>query len=89
MPRETLPREMEEVKAEVSRAITPISPAPEPLNLVEYWQSATRTNAGYTLPPYYLVYFLLVRLLEFRDSVDPNSGFRRACGDFNTACPDL
>ena len=24
-----------------------------------------------------------------RDSVDPNSGFRRACGDFNTACPDL
>lgn len=63
-----LPEHLEAVRAAAKRALQPIRPADEttavPKNLLF---SAQRTDAGRGLPPYYLVYFLLVDLLEFRD----------------------
>lgn len=61
-----LPTELEAVREKALRAIRPLKPLdsstehnPKALFL------ARRTNAGRELPPYYLVYFLLVELLEF------------------------
>lgn len=68
--RETLvvPKELEGVREAARRAIDPIKPADantraDPKLLF----SASPTEAGRGLPPYYLVYFLLVDLLGFRD----------------------
>lgn len=61
-----LPTELEAVREKALRAIRPLKPLdsstehdPKTLFL------ARRTNAGRELPPYYLVYFLLVDLLGF------------------------
>lgn len=63
-----LPDHLERVRAAAERAIAPIRPTGEsteaPHNLLF---SAQRTDAGRNLPPYYLVYFLLVDLLKFKN----------------------
>lgn len=63
-----LPDHLERVRAAAERAIAPIRPAGEstdaPQNLLI---SAQRTDASRNLPPYYLVYFLLVDLLKFKN----------------------
>ncbi|WP_031297120.1 hypothetical protein [Stutzerimonas chloritidismutans] len=62
-----LPENLLKVKASVQRAISPIKPAtstPSPSSIL---LSGQRTNAGRSLPPYYLTYFLLVDLLGFKN----------------------
>jgi hypothetical protein len=60
--------DLAEVRARAFRCLEPARPAlnddaAEPKLLF----TGQRTDAGRTLPPYYLVYFLLVDLLEFRN----------------------
>jgi hypothetical protein len=63
-----LPKELEEVRDAARRAIAPIKPADSNTRAEpKFLFTATRTEAGSNLPPYYLVYFLLVDLLGFRD----------------------
>lgn len=58
----------EGIKRAALRAISPIRPADEKSEADEkFLFNAQRTNAGRALPPYYLVYFLLVDLLGFRN----------------------
>jgi len=63
-----LPEEMELLKEKVRSALHPVIPAhsgtPAETNFLF---NAKRTNAGRQLPPYYLCYFLLVDLLEFKN----------------------
>ncbi|MEZ5626346.1 MAG: hypothetical protein R3E34_02290 [Rhodocyclaceae bacterium] len=63
-----LPEHLDGVRAAARKALEPILPAGDstaaPKNLLF---SAQRTNAGRQLPPYYLVYFLLVDLLKFKN----------------------
>lgn len=54
--------EIEVLRERASKAIAPLKPA-ERTHLYEL--GTTRTKAGYKLPAYYLVYFLLVELLKF------------------------
>ena len=63
-----LPRELELTRAAARRAIGSIKPA-DPSAHKNFPFSGERTNGGRSLPPYYLVYFLLVDLLGF-----PNLG---------------
>ncbi len=63
-----LPTELETLRKEARRSIYPIEPASQSDGTaLNFWLSAKRTKAGRWLPPYYLVYFLLVELLRFRD----------------------
>src|ERR1017187_2517554 len=63
-----LPKELEEVRDAERRAIDPIKPADASSQAdAKFLFTATRTDAGRNLPPYYLVYFLLVDLLGFRN----------------------
>ena len=63
-----LPPELERVRDLAHRVILPIKPADSSTQAEkEFLFSATRTEAGRKLPPYHLVYFLLVDLLNFRD----------------------
>ena len=63
-----LPEHLEGIRTAAGKALEPILPvsdltaAPKDLLL-----TAQRTEAGRQLPPYYLVYFLLVDLLGFRN----------------------
>lgn len=50
------------IEARARRAIGPLAPADA---TAAFW--GDRSDAGRSLPPYYLVYFLLVELLGFRD----------------------
>lgn len=50
------------IEAKARKAIAPLTAADESAAI-----SGTRSNAGRSLPPYYLVYFLLVKLLGFKD----------------------
>lgn len=50
----------------VKKAIDPLKPADAKTKEVDFL-SANRTDAGRSLPPYYLVYFLLVDLLGFKN----------------------
>ncbi|ACK80711.1 hypothetical protein AFE_3175 [Acidithiobacillus ferrooxidans ATCC 23270] len=63
-----LPDHLQRVRAAAERALAPIRPAgastATPQNLLF---DAQRTDAGRNLPPYYLVYFLLIDLLEFKN----------------------
>lgn len=63
-----LPEYLEGVRAAASKALEPILPASDltaaPKRLL---LTALRTEASRQLPPYYLVYFLLVDLLGFRN----------------------
>jgi len=64
------PRELQKVRESASRAISPLQPAPLSGDSVQDLVfKCQRTKAGRDLPPYYLVYFLLVELLKF-----PNRG---------------
>ena len=53
---------MDDLEARVRTALAPIAPADAKF---AFW--GARSNAGRSLPPYYLVYFLLVKLLRFND----------------------
>jgi hypothetical protein len=56
------PIEIEEVR---QRAVQAIAPLKQPEHERKYTFGDRRTRAGQNLPPYYLVYFLLVDLLKF------------------------
>jgi hypothetical protein len=59
-------QELERVRQLASVAIQPLKPASiSRRSAEEFTFSATRSNAGRDLPPYYSVYFLLVDLLRF------------------------
>lgn len=63
-----LPRELEKVREYARRAIAPIKPADASTKAEsKFLFTAIRTNAGAGLPPYYLVFFLLVDLLNFKN----------------------
>jgi len=64
----TLPPELEKIRAYARRAIAPIKPADTSTEAEpKFLFTATRMEASRNLPPYYLVFFLLVDLLNFRD----------------------
>jgi hypothetical protein len=50
------------IEARARRAIAPLTAADESAAI-----NGTRSNAGRSLPPYYLVYFLMVKLLGFKN----------------------
>lgn len=63
-----IPIELQPVKEAVLRALAPIKPADSSTRAVkDFLFVAKRTIAGRRLPPYYLVYFLLVDLLGFKN----------------------
>jgi hypothetical protein len=63
-----LPAELESVREAARRALGPISPASDTTHAdKEFLFNAKRSEAGRSLPPYYLVYFLLVDLLGFKN----------------------
>ncbi|MGD0076749.1 MAG: hypothetical protein ABSD31_20835, partial [Candidatus Binataceae bacterium] len=64
---DALPRELEKIREAAGRAILPITPADAATVDERFSWYGDRTDAGRSLPPYYLVYFLLVELLGFRD----------------------
>ncbi len=71
MPRaqsRVLPQDLQELRDKVLRTIHPIVPAGETTKAdPKFLFSAERTDAGRDLPPYFLVYFLFVEFLNFRD----------------------
>jgi len=63
-----IPSELMKVYEKASEAIAPIKPADENSKAGKnFLFTADETRAGNKLPPYFLVYFLLVDLLGFRD----------------------
>ena len=61
----SLPPELDPVRDAARRALEPITPATKQTRADKnFLFDAKRTEAGRNLPPYYLVYFLLVELLE-------------------------
>jgi hypothetical protein len=63
-----LPEEFKEVRDVARRAIHPLKAADANTQAEgNFLFTARRTDAGRRLPPYYLVYFLLVELLGFRN----------------------
>lgn len=63
-----LPKKLQSVRNGAQKAISPIMrPELAATDERRYIWYGARTNAGRDLPPYYLVYFLLVELLGFRD----------------------
>ena len=68
MTHRSLSPALEQVRQKALRAIAPLKPADSSTTVdPEFLFNARRTDAGRQLPPYYLVYFLLVDLLEFRN----------------------
>lgn len=56
------------IRANASRAINPLQPVGENTPVAkDFLFTAARTDASRSLPPYYLVYFLLVDLLGFKN----------------------
>ncbi|MBB3814754.1 hypothetical protein FHY13_003125 [Xanthomonas arboricola] len=63
---DSLPPEIEPVRQRALRALRDVRPAHDQTQTVpNFWLNAKRTQAGRCLPEYYLVYFLLVELLNF------------------------
>lgn len=64
-----LPDEIDSLRARVQKVLDPIASAVEKGTKAEknFLFSADRTDAGRSLPPYYLVYFLFVDLLGYKD----------------------
>ena len=63
-----IPDEIELLRSRVLKAIKPIREADDNSSASKnFFFAAQRTNAGRELPQYYLVYFLLVDLLKFRN----------------------
>jgi hypothetical protein len=69
MPRKfRIPPELEPTRETALRALGPIKPADSSTQASEdFLFSAKRTQASDELPPYYLLYFLLVDLLGFEN----------------------
>jgi hypothetical protein len=68
LPRGIVPEQLEMVRNRAMRAISPIKPTDNNTQADSHFLfNAERTEAGRDLPPYYLVYFLLVELLGFRN----------------------
>jgi len=68
MNQSEIPQEFEELKLKVLRTLHPIKAADSNTKADKHFLfNAQRTNAGRSLPPYQLVYFLLHDLLKFRD----------------------
>jgi hypothetical protein len=69
MTEEVLPSELDGVREAAIRALGDLTPAGAPIASSESraLMLASRTSSGRDLPPYYLVYFLLVDLLNFPD----------------------
>ena len=64
----SLPQELEKVRDAARRAIVPIKPTISVSHAApDILFTAKRTDASRDLPPYYLVYFLLVDLLGFQN----------------------
>jgi len=60
--------DIDQIRAAVQAAITPLKAATSETKADKnFLFDAKRTDAGRSLPPYYLVYFLLVDLLAFRN----------------------
>lgn len=60
--------DIDQVRAAAARAISPLKPADKDTPAgKDFLFGAARTDAGRSLPPHYLVYFLLVDLLDFRN----------------------
>jgi hypothetical protein len=65
--KQALPPKLKDVQSAARRALSPVKPAgPKTRGHKNF--NAKLTDAGDTLPPYYLVYFLLVDLLRFEHS---------------------
>ncbi|WP_228057869.1 hypothetical protein [Enterobacter asburiae] len=64
-----LQEEIENLKEKINKIIYPICPAIDKKTKVEqdFFFTAVRTDAGRSLPPYYLIYFLFVDLLSYRN----------------------
>jgi hypothetical protein len=63
-----IPKEFDELRERARQAISPLKPADDHTKADDkFLFMAKRTDAGRRLPPYYLVYFLLVDLLGFRN----------------------
>ena len=69
MRRPAIPKEFEPTRDAAKRAINPLKPADTSTKAPsrDFLFSAARSDAGRKLPPYYLVYFLLVELLGFKN----------------------
>jgi hypothetical protein len=69
MRRPAIPKEFEPTRDAAQRAINPLKPADTSTKAPsqDFLFSAARSDAGRKLPPYYLVYFLLVELLGFEN----------------------
>ena len=68
MAKMAFPPELENIREIAQRVILPIRPADSETKADKnFLFKAIRTEAGRELPPYYLVYFLLVDLLGFKD----------------------
>jgi hypothetical protein len=68
MKESEIPKKFEELKGKVLHALQPIKAADANTRADKHFLfNAQRTNAGRSLPPYQLVYFLLHDLLKFRD----------------------
>jgi hypothetical protein len=66
--RHRLPTELEPVREAARRALGPVLPVGADTAADQHFLfNAKRTNAGHELPPYYLIYFLLVDLLGFKN----------------------
>lgn len=61
-----LPSNLVKLKEKLLKEISPLKPADESTRFIKSSYS-TRSNTGRSLPEYYLVYFLLVELLGFKD----------------------
>ena len=68
MAKSVLPQELQKVRDLARKTILPIQPIDTNTKAEkDFLFTAGRTEAGRSLPPYYLVYFLLVDLLGFKD----------------------
>ena len=67
-PKEDLPTHLSEIKSRALRALGSVKPADQSTKADKaFLFNAKRTKAGGGLPPFYLVYFLLVDLLGFKN----------------------
>ena len=58
-----------EIRRRTQKAIEPLKQAePNAATYQQLFMSAKRMDAGRALPPYYLIYFLLVDFLGFRNN---------------------
>ncbi len=66
--KQSLPLQLEKIRKAALRALGPVQPANDKTEADKnFLFDAKRSEAGRSLPPYYLVYFLLVDLLGFKN----------------------